>query len=132
MTANVELARQERVLGNEAGQEREAVEAGVRAGEQDEHRRDLEHVVRAVPRAVPEDLHPSWLITVGNPETYGVAWVKAASNDTPATSDPSTTLMTTSTRRAFGPSGGLNAPTPLEMASKRSATSPRWRTPGAG
>ena len=48
--------RQERVLGDEAGQEREAVEAGVAAGVQDQRGRRLHHVEHEVPGGPEHDV----------------------------------------------------------------------------
>ena len=63
-----QLAGQEGVLGHEAGEEREAVEAGVAAGVEDEDRGQLDHVEEDV--ADPggaEHEWTSWETTVGVP-----------------------------------------------------------------
>ena len=57
-------------------------------------------------------------MTVGMPCSYGVAWVRQARNEMPSTSAPSRMLMIDRVRRALRPAGGLNALTPLEIASR--------------
>jgi hypothetical protein len=68
---------QERVAGHVAGQEREAVEAGVTAGVQDEHGRELEQVEEGMPdEPGPED-DLGLLREHGRvPAVRGVAWVR--------------------------------------------------------
>ncbi len=66
---------------------------------------------------VPKTTCASWEITVGTPDTYGVACVTCASQETPATSVPRIRPSVTSTLRAFSPSGGRNALTAFDTAS---------------
>ena len=57
-------------------------------------------------------------MSVGDPVSYVTAWVSWASQETPATSVPSSALMTTNVRRALSPCGGRKMLTPLEIASR--------------
>ena len=65
----------------------------------------------------PKTILASWEMTVGTPDMYGAACVTCASQEIPATRDPSMTPSVTSTRRALMPSGGLNALTAFDTAS---------------
>lgn len=67
---------------------------------------------------VPSTYLTSWETTVGEPATYGTAWVQWASRVTPSTKKASTELMTTRVWRACRDAGRRKALTPLEMASR--------------
>ena len=122
-----ELAGEEGVLGDEAGEVREPVEARVAACPEDQHRRGL-HEEEAEPartRPEPKTYFASWESTVGVPDTYGTAWVMWASSDTPSTSEPRMIDMMTSTRRALRPFGRAEVGDPvrdrLEAGERRPA-----------
>ena len=72
-----QLPRQERVLGDEAGQEREAGERRVRAGDTGSARSRPARATKPMcpNHAVPNAALATWLITVGVPLAYGVACV---------------------------------------------------------
>ena len=65
----------------------------------------------------PSTAWATWEMTVGDPLSYGTAWVSCASHDTPATREPSMMLIVTRVRRALRPWGRSKALTPLEIAS---------------
>ena len=68
--------------------------------------------------AVPKAALATWLITVGAPLAYGVAWVShGQEGDCRAPGCRACTHINDSVRRALRPLGGLNALTPLEIAS---------------
>ena len=56
-------------------------------------------------------------ITVGVPDSYGIAWILWANHETPRTKVPSNVLITYKVRRAFICSGVLKSATPSEIAS---------------
>src|SRR5665213_3630354 len=66
---------------------------------------------------VPNTARPIWESTVGVPDRYGTAWVRAAKTDTDRNMAPRMEAMRTSVVRALRTWGGLNTVTALEMAS---------------
>ena len=63
-------------------------------------------------------------MTVGLPPANGVAWVCQARKEIPSTRKPRIALIQLRVRRAFGPSAGLNALTPFEIASSPVSEAP--------
>ena len=124
VAAELELARQEAVLAQEARQAREVGERGVRGQDQQQRRGDLDQVVerRARPRPACAVI---WLITVSCSVGSGTTPIWRARKLIPRKIVAKKRPIRISTSPALRASGGLKAGTPFETASVPvSATEP--------
>ena len=126
VAAERELARHVAVLGEDRGQPRERVEARVRGEEQDQ-RRARPGTGRTAGCRPPNAAVATSATTVGPPDPppTGRCRRRRATNVMPMNRTPSSTAIAIIVLAAFFASGGLNAGTPLAIASTPvSATEP--------